>query len=85
MVKIPDRANQHTITKDSTKLSDILHLAGGFTKDAFLKEATLIRPSTELNHDPEFERLIKMRREEMSNLEYEYLIMKQKVIKPRPL
>jgi len=68
---------QYTITKDSTKLSDILHLAGGFTKDAFLKEAKLIRPSTKVNHDLEFERLKNMRREEMSDLEYEYLVMKQ--------
>jgi len=68
---------KYTITKDSTKLSHILQLSGGFTKDAFLKEAKLIRPSTRISHDLEYERLKNMRREEMSGLEYEYLVMKQ--------
>lgn len=66
----------YTITKDSTYLSAILQLAGGFTEDAFLQEAKLLRPTTPVQPDREFERLKTMRREEMTDLEYEYLVMK---------
>ncbi len=67
----------YSITKDCTKISDILRLAGGFTKDAFLREAKLIRPSTPIQYDPELDRLKNLTRDEMSDLEYEYLVMKQ--------
>ncbi len=68
---------KYSIAKDSTYLSEILQKAGGFTDEAFLQEAVVIRPSTRLKFDKEFERLKKMRREEMSDLEYQYLVMRQ--------
>lgn len=67
----------YTITRDSTRLSEVLRLAGGFTKNALLREARLIRPSSRVRFDKEYERLKTMRREEMSDLEYEYLVMKE--------
>jgi protein involved in polysaccharide export with SLBB domain len=68
---------KYSIVKDSTHLSEILNKAGGFTNEAFLQEAVVIRPSTRLKFDKEFERLQDMRREELSNLEYQYLVMRQ--------
>ncbi len=68
---------KYTITKDSTYLSEILQLAGGFTGDAYLREAKLMRPSAPRHEDPEFDRLKTMRRDELTDLEYEYLVMKQ--------
>ncbi|MFQ5769787.1 MAG: SLBB domain-containing protein [bacterium] len=68
---------KYSIVKDSTYLSEILTKAGGFTNEAFLKEAVVIRPSTRLKYDKDFERLKEMRREEMSDLEYQYLVMRQ--------
>ena len=67
----------YTITKDSTFLSEILKLAGGLTKDAFLQQAKLFRPTTPAQRDREYERLKAMRRDEMTDLEYEYLVMKE--------
>lgn len=67
----------YPIVKDSTKLSDILTNAGGFTEEAFLQEAIVLRSSTRIKFDKEFERLSEMRREEMSDLEYQYLVMRQ--------
>lgn len=67
----------YPIVKDSTYLSEILRKAGGFTDDAFLQEALVIRKSKRLRPDKEFERLQEMRREEMTDLEYQYFVMKQ--------
>jgi len=68
---------KYPIMKDSTYLSEILAKAGGFTEEAFLQEAVVIRPSTRIRFDKEFERLRTMRREDMSDLEYQYLVMRQ--------
>ncbi len=67
----------YTITKDSTYLSEILKLASGITEDAFLREAKLLRPTAPIQSDREYERLKAMRRDEMTDLEYEYLVMKE--------
>ncbi len=68
---------RYAIVKDSTYLSEILQKVGGFTDDAFLKEAFVLRPSSRPKFDKEFERLKEMRREEMSDLEYQYFVMRQ--------
>lgn len=73
-VKFPGK---YSIVKDSTRLSEIIHRAGGFTEEAFLQEAYVIRPGTRPHFDKEFERLKAMRREEMTDLEYQYFVMKQ--------
>jgi protein involved in polysaccharide export with SLBB domain len=67
----------YPIVKDSTWLSDVLQQAGGFTKDALLSEAKLIRHREPVLQDKEFERLKALTRDEMSDLEYEYFVMKQ--------
>lgn len=68
---------KYSIVKDSTYLSEILQKAGGFTHEAFPQEAVVIRPSSRLKFDKEFERLQELRREEMSDLEYQYFVMRQ--------
>ncbi len=68
---------RYSIVKDSTYLSAILMKAGGFTDDGFLQESYLMRPSSRTIFDKEFERLKEMRREEMSDLEYQYFVMRQ--------
>ncbi|MFQ6112869.1 MAG: SLBB domain-containing protein, partial [bacterium] len=68
---------KYSIVKDSTHLSEILQKAGGFTEDAFIQEAYVLRPSTRIKFDKEFERLKGMRRDEMTDLEYQYLVMRQ--------
>jgi len=67
----------YSIVKDSTYLSEILMKCGGFTDDAFLQEAYVFRPSSRIKFDKEFERLKEMQREDMTDLEYQYLVMKQ--------
>ncbi len=67
----------YSIVKDSTHLSEVLRKAGGFTREAFLQEAHVIRPDKHQNVDKEFERLLQMRREEMTDLEYQYFVMRQ--------
>lgn len=67
----------YPITKDSTTLSQVLEAAGGFAEDALVSEAKLIRLRQVVPEDREFERLKMMTREEMSNSEYEYFVMKQ--------
>jgi protein involved in polysaccharide export with SLBB domain len=75
----------YAIVKDSTTLSDIVHQSGGLTPDAYVREAKLIRMSEPLIEDKEFERLKTMARDEMSNLEYEYFVMKQNTSEMREI
>jgi protein involved in polysaccharide export with SLBB domain len=67
----------YPIIKDSTTLKQILLQAGGFTRDALVREAKLIRRHSFALTDKEYQRLKNMRREEMSDTEYEYFVMKQ--------
>jgi len=67
----------YSITKDSTTLSRILRKAGGFTEDALIREAKLIRQSSRITIDKEYERLKQLTREEMTETEYQYLVMKE--------
>lgn len=67
----------YAIHRDSTWLSEILHQAGGFTKDALIREAVVIRKSNRIIIDKEFDRLKTMPRDQMSDNEYQYLVMKQ--------
>jgi protein involved in polysaccharide export with SLBB domain len=67
----------YAITKDSTTLAEIVDKAGGFTDEALVREATLTRASTKITIDKEYERLMRLTRDQMSNSEYEYLVMRQ--------
>ncbi|NIA31583.1 MAG: hypothetical protein GWP06_16955, partial [Actinobacteria bacterium] len=68
---------KYPIVEDSTTLGDIIKQAGGVTNDALIREAKLIRSREKLLQDKEYERLKSMTREEMSDQEYEYFVMKQ--------
>lgn len=67
----------YPIVKDSSTLKMLLTEAGGFTDEALVGEAKLIRKREAVVEDKEFLRLKNMARDEMSKLEYEYFVMKQ--------
>lgn len=67
----------YSITEDSTTLSEILLKAGGFTKDALIRESKLVRKSAKIQIDKEYERLKQMQRDQLSESEYQYLVMKE--------
>ncbi|MFZ5516340.1 MAG: SLBB domain-containing protein [Candidatus Zhuqueibacterota bacterium] len=70
-------AGIYAITEDSTTLFDVMTQAGGFTDEALIREASLIRRSSTISIDKEYERLKQLPRDQMSDTEYEYLVMKQ--------
>ena len=67
----------YAIVEDSTLLSEVLERAGGFTPQAIIPEARLLRKSALIDKDPEYERLRGTPRDQMSKLEYEYLVMRE--------
>lgn len=68
----------YPIELNSVRLSDIVNAAGGFTENASLKEAFVIRTEYENIIDPEYERLLVMSVEEMTELEREYFKIKSR-------
>ena len=68
----------YKIELNKTKLSDIVRQAGGFTEYASLKEAFVIRKAYEKEVDLEYERLLEMGVEEMTELEREYFKIKSR-------
>ena len=68
----------YKIKEDSTYLSEIIYQAGGFKKDASIKDATLTRTTGEVENDPEFERLKLIPRADMTDDEYDYLKAKSR-------
>lgn len=62
----------YSIEEEKDKLSDLIGWAGGFTKDASLLEAEVIRGFNLNIPDAEFERLKKIPVADMSSTEYEY-------------
>ncbi len=68
---------KYSVVKDSTYLSAIIAQSGGLTKDAFPQEAVLLRESSRVKFDKEYERLKEMSRDQMTDLEYQYLVMRQ--------
>jgi len=61
---------EYDIEEDQTKLSEVITKAGGFTADASLAEAEMIRVYNVL--DPEFERLKNVPVADMTKSEYDY-------------
>ena len=55
----------------------VIEKAGGFTDDALIREAKLIRKSSKLSIDKEYLRLKQIPRDQLSKREYEYLVMKE--------
>lgn len=62
----------YSIEEGQTRLSDLVRRAGGFTADASLEEAVVIRKPPETEKDIEFERLQKIPAADMREDEYEY-------------
>ena len=67
----------YPIVKDSTLLSQVIRKAGGLTQYANIGEGKLIRNGEPVIVDKEYERLKVMTRNEMSEHEYDYFVMKQ--------
>lgn len=67
----------YAIVKDSTTLGEIMAKCGGFTDEALIREARLIRRGAPALVDKEYERLKTMTRDQMTDLEYDYLVMKE--------
>jgi protein involved in polysaccharide export with SLBB domain len=62
----------YSIIPGKTTLSEVIRQAGGFTADASLEEAVLLRRPPETERDIEFERLQKIPAADMREDEYEY-------------
>ncbi len=62
----------YAIEQGETTLYDLIMRAGGFTDDASLEEAVLLRKPPENEKDQEFERLQKIPASDMRDDEYEY-------------
>ena len=62
----------YPIERDKTTLHQLIGLAGGFTPDASLEEATVTRKIDENERDKEFDRLSKIQPSDMREDEYEY-------------
>jgi polysaccharide export outer membrane protein len=69
------RPGTYAITRDSTKLSEVIDWAGGFTSEAAVPECKIIRPTTSDDpaaQNPDYERLTEMRLSGMDRKEREY-------------
>lgn len=62
----------YAIEEGQTRLRDLIARAGGFTEDASLEEAVVIRKPPSTEKDIEFERLQKIPAADMQEDEYEY-------------
>ncbi len=68
----------YKIIKDKTTLYQIINEAGGFRKEASLRNSKLIRSNETDEYDPEYERLKVMDRKDMTDDEYDYLKAKSR-------
>lgn len=67
---------EYTINEGEDTLVDLVRKAGGFTKEASLADAIVLRTVSTATADPEFERLKTMDVSDMTEDEYEYFKMK---------
>jgi len=68
----------YPIELNKTRLSEVIKAAGGFTENASLKEAFVIRRLYEYEVDPEYERLSQTRIDYMTDLERAYYTQKNR-------
>ncbi len=68
----------YALENENKTLSTVIERAGGFTKDASLKNAFVVRRAREDVQDPEFERLKKMDVADMTEMEREYFKTKSR-------
>lgn len=65
------RSGVFPIERGQTRLSELLAAAGGLAPDADSTALRLIRRSTATEEDPEFDRLVRLSRDQMTESEYE--------------
>lgn len=65
------REGAFPITAGKTRLTDVIASAGGLLEDADRSAIRLVRNPPGIQSDPEFDRLLRLSREEMTNSEYE--------------
>lgn len=68
----------YALENENKTLSTVIERAGGFTKDASLKNAFVVRRAQEDVQDPEFERLKEMDVADMTEMEREYFKTKSR-------
>ena len=68
----------HVVDEDGTSLSEVIALAGGFTPEAALSEARVVRLREEVVDDPEFERIRFIPPADRTEDENQYFIMKSR-------
>lgn len=68
----------YSIVESQTRLSEVIQRAGGFTKEASLSDAEIIRTTQEEIFDPEYERLKLIPVADMGEMEYEYFKTKSR-------
>jgi protein involved in polysaccharide export with SLBB domain len=69
----------YKINPELTTLTDVIKEAGGFRKEASLRDATLTRHSGTVEEDPEYDRLKVMQRADMTDDEYDYFKAKSRM------
>lgn len=68
----------YSIVEKQTLLSEIVAMAGGFTADANIIDAEIVRTAQDEISDPEFERLKQIPVADMTEMEYEYFKTKSR-------
>ena len=68
----------YSIVESQTQLSEVIERAGGFTIEASLSDAEIIRTTQEEISDPEYERLKLIPVADMGEMEYEYFKTKSR-------
>jgi len=68
----------YAIGNGPTRLSEVIEQAGGFTPNASLRNAYVVRQAAEDVRDPEFERLKEMNVADMTEMEREYFKVKSR-------
>ena len=68
----------HVVAEEGTSLSEVIALAGGFTPEAALSEARVVRLREEIVEDPEFERIRFIPPGDRTEDEDQYFIMKSR-------
>jgi protein involved in polysaccharide export with SLBB domain len=68
----------YAIIEGETRISDVIRRAGGITREAFLREATIVRREAIRLEDKEFERLRTVPAVDMTEDEYEYFKLRSR-------
>lgn len=77
-----ERTGDYPIVLGSTRLSNVIEAAGGFRPDADRSALRLIRLPASRTADPEFDRLVRLSRADMTVSEYESFRMRLAALSP---